>query len=836
MAKMHKLTKGGQTIYPATIYDAVVNPKTRNSLPAELSELEGQIGDFCTVYKSAYKQLDSLGNEISLGNREYRISDKIKVDRINALYYHILCNATKESAIISAYNSEDVFLPENSIISTSSDFNSYVEGVWKKSEGTSYIRISYVQRGESTCTVTSSNDRYKAEIDKKLETVKTADIKDKAITPAKLDRSYAEYEYSDTYTESNNIGVTSLIKSLKIKNDGESDLLVNVSGKNLFLAKLNTYSAVTQGISEFTVSDITGTFKEYRFAPFFLPKGNYYILARIETLAGENAPNPSIFLRNFSNIGNEATCVLSLKEATWVSKEIKLSEDTNADNCSVVFSISVGISTASTYNVKIMICRAEDINESVGDWEVSSLSQVNINARDITQISTTLGGMVWSNDGTIFSYAIGALPDMEDVAKSIDAINTELSEIKNSIALKTDEIVSWGDSLVQSSGSSTGKPTTDTNSDVSWPAVLGRLTGMKSVNMGVGGEASWQIGIRQGGFSLLGKLDKIPATTEEIDIELTGQEQNSVRLQNNWEYTTDNYLKLPNVSAKGVNPVTIHGVEGNLKQYTRYRLTISSSAHTDGTLKIAVGYSDANLTEGYVHEIGVTTNMTAQNIADAIAELSITNWVITVDGSTANSVLFAYENSDNNNGLKIEDAGTTGVEADIVSIGRYTFSRIEEGEEIELPFAVNVMTYGAKTYKKHISVFWCGANDAPNIDGLYKNQPSWYKRVKRMIDVLDYPKKYIVINHLQNGLKSDEEIVQEFGSHYINISRWIAKYGLDYVNYMGANITPSDDDNDKISKLTIPSCFKIDGIHLNYWGYQCVARAVYECGLSLGYW
>ena len=39
MAKMHKLTKGGQTIFPATIYDAVVNPKTRKSLTAELSEL-----------------------------------------------------------------------------------------------------------------------------------------------------------------------------------------------------------------------------------------------------------------------------------------------------------------------------------------------------------------------------------------------------------------------------------------------------------------------------------------------------------------------------------------------------------------------------------------------------------------------------------------------------------------------------------------------------------------------------------------------------------------------------------------------------------------------------
>lgn len=39
MAKMHKLTKGGQTIFPATIYDAVANPKTRKSLTTELTNL-----------------------------------------------------------------------------------------------------------------------------------------------------------------------------------------------------------------------------------------------------------------------------------------------------------------------------------------------------------------------------------------------------------------------------------------------------------------------------------------------------------------------------------------------------------------------------------------------------------------------------------------------------------------------------------------------------------------------------------------------------------------------------------------------------------------------------
>lgn len=63
MAKMHKLTKGGQTIFPATIYDAVVNSKTRKSLTAELSELEGELNavQSSTIYKLHLSQIK--GNE-----------------------------------------------------------------------------------------------------------------------------------------------------------------------------------------------------------------------------------------------------------------------------------------------------------------------------------------------------------------------------------------------------------------------------------------------------------------------------------------------------------------------------------------------------------------------------------------------------------------------------------------------------------------------------------------------------------------------------------------------------------------------------------------------------
>ena len=42
MAKIHKLIKDGQTIYPATTTDAVVHPTSRKNLTEELSKLESK--------------------------------------------------------------------------------------------------------------------------------------------------------------------------------------------------------------------------------------------------------------------------------------------------------------------------------------------------------------------------------------------------------------------------------------------------------------------------------------------------------------------------------------------------------------------------------------------------------------------------------------------------------------------------------------------------------------------------------------------------------------------------------------------------------------------------
>ena len=76
MVKMHKLTKGGQTIFPATIYDAVVNPNTRKSLTAELAEIVNTTGKKLLQWVSfdAEKLIKPDGSISNMSNRNYCVA------------------------------------------------------------------------------------------------------------------------------------------------------------------------------------------------------------------------------------------------------------------------------------------------------------------------------------------------------------------------------------------------------------------------------------------------------------------------------------------------------------------------------------------------------------------------------------------------------------------------------------------------------------------------------------------------------------------------------------------------------------------------------------------
>lgn len=93
MTKIHKITKGGKTIYPATTTDAVVNPKSRKNLTEEISEMEVSQTNLAlktTVYKSIKSftikdftrgTLDnSSGSIIEKPNPEDNVYSFLKVD------------------------------------------------------------------------------------------------------------------------------------------------------------------------------------------------------------------------------------------------------------------------------------------------------------------------------------------------------------------------------------------------------------------------------------------------------------------------------------------------------------------------------------------------------------------------------------------------------------------------------------------------------------------------------------------------------------------------------------------------------------------------------------
>lgn len=60
MAKIHKLTKGGQTIYPATTTDAVVHPTTRKNLTEELFDLKKENGSLSFFKQNTPSQAGNI--------------------------------------------------------------------------------------------------------------------------------------------------------------------------------------------------------------------------------------------------------------------------------------------------------------------------------------------------------------------------------------------------------------------------------------------------------------------------------------------------------------------------------------------------------------------------------------------------------------------------------------------------------------------------------------------------------------------------------------------------------------------------------------------------------
>lgn len=95
--------------------------------------------------------------------------------------------------------------------------------------------------------------------------------------------------------------------------------------------------------------------------------------------------------------------------------------------------------------------------------------------------------------------------------------------------------------------------------------------------------------------------------------------------------------------------------------------------------------------------------------------------------------------------------------------------------------------------------------------------------------------RYIVVGR-PTGNKDErnvEEIIlaSRFSDHFVNARAYISEYGLS-----DNNLSPTQEDTEAISSGAIPPQLKVDGVHMNDYGYIAMANCVYQRGVALNYW
>lgn len=95
--------------------------------------------------------------------------------------------------------------------------------------------------------------------------------------------------------------------------------------------------------------------------------------------------------------------------------------------------------------------------------------------------------------------------------------------------------------------------------------------------------------------------------------------------------------------------------------------------------------------------------------------------------------------------------------------------------------------------------------------------------------------RYIVVGR-PTGNKDErnvEEIIlaSRFSDHFVNARAYISEYGLS-----DNNLSPTQEDTEAMSSGAIPPQLRIDGVHMNDYGYISMANCIYNRGTALNYW
>lgn len=171
--------------------------------------------------------------------------------------------------------------------------------------------------------------------------------------------------------------------------------------------------------------------------------------------------------------------------------------------------------------------------------------------------------------------------------------------------------------------------------------------------------------------------------------------------------------------------------------------------------------------------------------------------------------------------------------------GQYTyqFTRLEDGAETPVAKGTEIVTACKEEYRDYIHIVWLGTyGDFQNPEKLVSNTKTLLQRQS------NNPDRYLVIgpctirgswtNADTATLDAiDSAMLQAFGSHYINVRKYLMEDGL-----RDAGITASKEDKLIIQQGRVPGSFRSNAsADLNGVAYKLIGKLVYERMDRLGF-
>ena len=180
----------------------------------------------------------------------------------------------------------------------------------------------------------------------------------------------------------------------------------------------------------------------------------------------------------------------------------------------------------------------------------------------------------------------------------------------------------------------------------------------------------------------------------------------------------------------------------------------------------------------------------------------------------------------------VNPCSINGIEGELQQLnGSYYFQRKTKGERIAVDEGTQFKTFGMNDSKPDdILVIFAGTNDLPDS----KSVKNLISLERAMLESAGCDKYIIVGLTYAGGIPEidavNEALSKEFGSHFVDIRKYMLNYGL-----ADAGIEPSEQDLADIKKGEIPSSLRRDYVHGNKLYHRLLGEQIYRRMQYLGY-